>query len=159
MHCVSIKTYLYQVQSYNDFITYGIPMIISECRPITWFNRTTGDVGMSIKFIKCVVTRPKHEKYEHLLPRTCRQLGISYNGQLVVHLRVSGPDFEEFDVPDVILGVLCCVLAKMCYFSKKIVMGQNTTATGLTCATSGKNRDGPKHHCHRLNVCHFWKKS
>ena len=107
------KTYLlsfsHQIQTYNDFIQHGLPTILSECRPITWFDRSNGNASISIKLTNCVVTPPKHGIAERLLPRTCRQLGISYNGQMRADLTVSGVGISSFVVQDVLLGVFACM--------------------------------------------------
>lgn len=71
-----------QLDSYNELLSIGMRDIVKELRPIAWFDRRTQEQRLVITMDNPVIQRPTHRRQRMLTPRTCRQLGLSYNGAL-----------------------------------------------------------------------------
>ena len=78
-----------QLDSYNELLSIGIGDIFKELRPIAWFDRRTQEQRLIITMQNPVIQRPTHRRQRILTPRTCRQLGLSYNGALHCDITVT----------------------------------------------------------------------
>jgi DNA-directed RNA polymerase II subunit RPB2 len=77
-----------QLDSYNELLSVGIHDIFKELRSISWFDRQTQEQRLVITMINPIIKRPCHRRHDVLLPRTCRQLTMSYNGGLYCDIQV-----------------------------------------------------------------------